>query len=88
MNTSRDTSEKTLIQKGFELGKGFDRAFVIGGLGVLAVGAAVGAPAVAAFGAVVAGGSIAGIEMTKRIERGYENARAKRTLGKTAIKAA
>lgn len=89
MNMSSQTREhRTLIQKGFELSKGFDKAFVIAGLGVLAVGAVVGAPAVATFGAVVAGGSIAGIEITKRIERGYKNTRTKRTLGKTAVKTA
>lgn len=89
MNNAGHASEKkTLIQKGFELGKGFDRAFVVAGLGVMAVGAVVSAPTVATFGALMTGGSIAGIEITKRFERGYENSRAKRMLGKTAIKAA
>lgn len=86
-NTGQTPEKKTLVQKGFELGRGIDKAFIIGGLGTLAVGAVIAAPAVATFGAAMVGGSIAGIEISKRIERGYENSRAKRKLGSQALKA-
>lgn len=74
---------KGLIDKGFGLDKRVNRALIAGGLGVAAVGAVIAAPAVATFGAVVAGGSIAGLEITKRFEHSYRNYQEKK-LGQKA----
>lgn len=86
MNTSTDVSEKTLIQKGFELDKGINRALIVAGLGAMAVGAVIAAPAVVTFGGIVAGGSIAGLEITKRFERGYDKSQVKKKLGTKVTK--
>ena len=78
-----------LISKGFDLDRRINYALIAAGLGVAAVGSVVAAPAVAVFGATVAGGSLAGIAVTDRLRNGYEdmrNKRAAKKLGKKVTK--
>ncbi len=78
--------DKNFIQKGFELDKRLNKVAIVAGLGVAAVGSIIAAPAAVAFGAGVAGGSIVGLEVTRRLEQGYEKSRAEKKLGAKATK--
>jgi len=75
MSTS---TEKTFAQKFFELDKRINYALIAGGLGVAAVGAAMGAPAFIQYGGLAIGGSIAGLEASKKVKDLYEKRRAKK----------
>lgn len=86
MSKESQNPDKNIVQKGFNLDKGVNRALIAGGLGVAAVGAVIAAPAIVSFGAVVAGGSIAGLEISKRIEHGYNKSQSKNKLGNKAIR--
>lgn len=80
MNTTASNEQsKGLIDKGFDLDKRVNRTLIVAGLGIAAVGSVVAAPAIATFGALTAGGSIAGLAVTDRLKDGYESMRAKRT---------
>lgn len=79
---SNAPDKQGLIKQGFELDRRVNHLLIAGGLGVAAVGAVLAAPAVAIGGAVVTGGSVAGLELTKRLEGGYDNMRSRRTRRK------
>ena len=78
-NSAPGEQSKSLIDKGFDLDKRINHALIVAGLGIAAVGSVIAAPAVATFGALMTGGSIAGLAVTDRLKDGYENMRAKRT---------
>ncbi len=84
MNSGYKAHEKDLVDKGFELDKRVNHLLIAGGLGVAAVGAVIAAPAVATFGAVVAGGSVAGLAINERLERSYRKHQAKKLGSKVA----
>lgn len=70
---------KSLIDRGLDLDERINQALIIAGLGIAAVGSVIAAPAVATFGALMTGGSIAGLAVTDRLKDGYESMRARRT---------
>lgn len=78
MTRSSETSKNSMVGKGFELDKGLNKLAIAAGIGVSAVGAVVAAPAIVTFGAVVAGGSAAGLVFTDRLKRSYEKHQSKK----------
>ena len=78
MRNISHSPNKSLMEKGFEFDKRLNRIAIALGLGIAAVGAVIAAPAAVAFGTLVTGGSIVGMEVSKRFERGYKNIQAKK----------
>ena len=76
---------KNMVEKGFELDKRINHALIVAGLGAAAVGAMVSAPAIVTFGALTAGGSIAGLAFTDRLKDGYESLMQKRAAKKQKL---
>lgn len=83
--TAPGEQPKDLIERGFALDKGINYALIAGGLGLAAL-TTVAAPAVAVFGATVAGGSVAGLAVTENLKGGYESMKAKRAAKKMGAK--
>lgn len=78
--------KKDLGNKLFEFGKKLDNIAIAAGIGIAAVGSVLAAPAVAAFGAVTIGASVAGKEITNRLQEGYNKLSIRRSLGAAATK--
>lgn len=85
-NHAPGEQSKSLIDKGFDLDKRINYGLIAAGLGIAAVGSVVAAPAVALFGATVAGGSVAGLAITDRLKDGYESMKTKRAAKKLGAK--
>ena len=76
--------KRSLIDGAFELDKKLNRLAIVAGIGIAAVGGVLAAPAAVTIGAGLIGGSIAGLEVSKRVDA-FRHSRRNKRLGKVAV---
>lgn len=88
MAKNPESTNQSLVDKGFALDKKVNNVLVVGGIGAAAVGSFLAMPAVMAFGGATVAGSVVGLRLNEQIKEGYDKMRGKKAIGQHATRSA